>query len=67
MKPILKAKVPPTAKLGNYTVLATYCFFNTAKQNILRAYNKALESEGHQPVKRMPAGTKYRLVAGFGF
>jgi len=67
MKSILKAKVPPTAKLGSCTLSGICSLYDTHKQNILWTYNKMLESEGYQPVKRMPVGTKYQFVAGFGF
>jgi hypothetical protein len=67
MKPILKAQVPPTNKQGSCTITGTYSLFYTAKQNILWTYNKMLQRDGYEPVKRMPCGTKYRLVAGFGF
>jgi hypothetical protein len=67
MKSILKAKVPPTVKLGSCTLAGICSLYETHKQNILWAYNKMLESEGYQPVRRMPVGTKYQFVAGFGF
>ena len=67
MKPILKAKVPPTSKLGSCTLTGTYNIFYTAKQNILLAYNTMLQREGYEAVRRMPVGTQYRAVAGFGF
>lgn len=67
MKPILKAIVPPTSKLGNCTISGICSLYETHKQNILWTYNKMLERDGYQPIKRMPCGTKYRFVAGFGF
>jgi hypothetical protein len=67
MKPILKAIVPPTDKLGNCTISGISSLYESHKQNILWTYNKMLERDGYEPVKRMPCGTKYRFVAGFGF
>jgi hypothetical protein len=65
MKPILKAFVPPTSKYGNCTLTGICTFYETHKQNILWAYNKMLQRDGLQPVKKMPRGTKYKFVAGF--
>ena len=67
MKPILKAKVPPTTKLGSCTISGICSLYESHKQNILWTYNKMLQRDGYEPVKRMPVGTEYRHVAGFGF
>lgn len=67
MKPILKAIVPPTNNLGSCSLYATSSICETFRENILWQYNKMREHDGLEPVKKMPAGTKYFPVAGFGF
>lgn len=66
MKKILKAVVPPTKYAGSCKIIGTCSLYETYKQNILWAYNKMLERDGFQSVKKMPAGTKYQLTTGFG-
>jgi hypothetical protein len=66
MKPILKAKVPPTNEIGSCFLYGTSSIYETFKENILWQYNKLRERDGHEPVKRMPVGTEYLPMAGFG-
>ena len=67
MKSILKAVVPPTNDLGSCSLYGTSSLYQTFRENILQQYNKLREHDGHEPVKRMPVGTEYLPVAGFGF
>lgn len=67
MKTILKAIVPPTRKAGSCVIVGTCSMYETYKQNILWAYNRMLEHDGYEPVKKMPRGTKYKRTLGFGF
>ena len=66
MKKILKAVVPPTKYAGSCKIIGTCSLYETYKQNILWAYNKMLEHDGFQPLKKMPTGTKYQFTTGFG-
>jgi hypothetical protein len=66
MKRVLRAEVPPTKNAGSCKISGFCSLYETAKQNILWSYNKMLQQDGFKPVKKMPAGTKYKLMAGFG-
>lgn len=57
-----RVTVPPTAELGSYTTIARASGSETYQQNALWDYNKCREREGHEPLTRMPAGTKYERI-----
>jgi hypothetical protein len=66
MKIVIKATVPPTPNTGSCVITGTCSLYETYKQNILWAYNKMRQHDGLEPVTRMPKGTTYRKLAGYG-
>jgi hypothetical protein len=51
--------VPPTAEQGSYKTIAKASYMQTMHAAALQDYNSCRAHDGLQPVKRMPAGTKY--------
>ncbi len=60
-----KITVPPTDEQGSYTTIATSGRTETIRQQALWAYNSARAHDGLDPIKRMPAGTKYAPIVEF--
>jgi hypothetical protein len=62
MKKVTVAIVPPTKNCGSCKLAGYESYLETAKASILWQYNKSLQKDGFQAVRRMPKGTVYRTT-----
>ena len=62
MKQIYKVVVPPTSKMGSFTVNATASTNETFFENALWHYNKAREHDGLLPIQALPKGTTWVML-----
>ena len=59
-----KVTVPPTMEQGSYTTIVSDGgkFGRTAAQDALQDYNSCRAHDGLPPIRRMPAGTRYKSI-----
>lgn len=61
-RPTYKFTVPPTREVGSYSGTCSASWGETYQQNALSDYNSVRAHDGLEPLKKMPAGTRYVRV-----
>lgn len=54
--------IPPTANVGNCTIIGVSSTTETARENALWEYNSMRAHDGLQPVGTFPNGTKSKVL-----
>ena len=54
--------IPPTANVGNCTIIGVSSLTETARENALWQYNSMRSHDGLDPVQSFPNGTKSKVL-----